>query len=76
MDKVVYIAQLEFKRVTWRFSCQRDVSSRSSKRVEWKSRPSKPGWKVIPQSRTGSRDYECMVLCSITSGTLSRGVFV
>ena len=39
---------------------------RSSKRVEWKSRPSKPGWKVVPQSRTGSRETPVakFVVCS------------
>jgi len=29
---------------------------RSSERIEGESRPLKPGWKVIPQSRTGSRE--------------------
>jgi len=29
---------------------------RSSKRIEAEFRPPKPGWKVIPQSRTGSRE--------------------
>ena len=29
---------------------------RSSKRIEGESRPPKPGWKVVPQSRTGSRE--------------------
>ena len=29
---------------------------RLSKRIEGESRPLKPGWKVIPQSRTGSRE--------------------
>jgi len=29
---------------------------RSSERIEGESRPPKPGWKVIPQSRTGSRE--------------------
>ena len=29
---------------------------RSSKRIEGKSWAPKPGWKVIPQSRTGSRE--------------------
>jgi len=28
----------------------------SSKRIEGESRPPKPGWKVIPQSRPGSRE--------------------
>ena len=29
---------------------------RSSKRIEGKSRPSKPGWKVVLQSKTGRRE--------------------
>ena len=29
---------------------------RLSKRIEGESRPPKPGWKVVPQSRTGSRE--------------------
>jgi len=29
---------------------------RSSTRIEGKSRPPKPEWKVIPQSRAGSRE--------------------
>ena len=39
---------------------------RLSKRVERKSRPSKPGWKVVPQSRTGSRETPVakFVVCS------------
>ena len=37
-----------------------------SKRIEGKSRPSKPGWKVVPQSRTGSRETPVakFVVCS------------
>jgi len=39
---------------------------RSSKRIEGESRPPKPGWKVIPQSRTGSRETPVakFVVCS------------
>ena len=39
---------------------------RLSKRVERKSRPSKLGWKVVPQSRTGSRETPVakFVVCS------------
>jgi len=29
---------------------------RSSKRIKEESRPPKPGWRVVPQSRTGSRE--------------------
>ena len=38
----------------------------SSKRIEWKSQLSKPGWKVVPQSRTGSREtfVAKFVVCS------------
>jgi len=39
---------------------------RSSKRIEGESRPPKPGWKVIPQSNTGSREIPVakFVVCS------------
>ena len=39
---------------------------RSSKRVERKFRSSKPGWKVVPQLRTGSRETPVakFVVCS------------
>ena len=39
---------------------------RSSERIEEESRPPKPGWKVIPQSRTGSRETPVakFVVCS------------
>jgi len=34
---------------------------RSSKRIEGESRRPKPGWKVIPQSSTGSRETPVLV---------------
>jgi len=39
---------------------------KSSKRTEGKSRPSKPRWKIVPQSRTGSRETPVakFVVCS------------
>ena len=39
---------------------------RLSKRIKGESRPPKPGWKVIPQSRTGSRETPVakFVVCS------------
>ena len=65
IDKVICIAPISRKSLGASVA-KKMCFQRSSKRIEGESRLLKPGWKVIPQSTTGSRETPVakFVVCS------------